>query len=181
VSGQSAVAAVGILVQRFQILDDAGTQGVQMDIANQFQKVWIFLAQDGFIPVLKQAPMAFMPVIETDCVAGQKPAHNRGDGNVTGSQKKVEMIGDQRPGVTKRFTVADNPGQALDEIIAIIVIEKKLSPFYPPADDMVQLHIIGYGNAYFHPRPHFPTSRKIINFFRAYRKSRPDEGLLFLV
>jgi hypothetical protein len=63
---------------------------------------------------------------------------NRGDGNVTGSQKKVEMIGYQRPGVTKRFTVADNPGQALDEIIAIIVIEKKLSPFYPPADDMVQ-------------------------------------------
>jgi hypothetical protein len=62
---------------------------------------------------------------------------NRGDGNVTGSQKKVEMIGYQRPGVTKRFTVADNPGQALDEIIAIIVIEKKLSPFYPPADDMV--------------------------------------------
>jgi hypothetical protein len=96
------------------------------------------------------------------------------------------MIGDQRPGVTKRFTVADNPGQALDEIIAIIVIKKKLPPFYPPADDMVQgagridscfsWHFDyisspnGYGNAYFHPRPHFPQVKLM---WRKLLKGKP--------
>jgi hypothetical protein len=48
------------------------------------------------------------------------------------------MVGYQRPGVTERSTFADNRGQALDEIIPIIVIEKKLSPFNPSADDMVK-------------------------------------------
>jgi len=109
-----------------------------MDVANQFQKVWIFLAQYGLIPVLKQAPMAFIPVVETDCVAGQKPSHNRGDGNATGSQKKMEMVGNQRPCVTKRFALTDYSGQAIDKIITINIIDKYFSAFNPPADDMVQ-------------------------------------------
>jgi len=82
--------------------------------------------------------MASMPVIETDCISSQQPPHYRGNGNIPGSQENMEMVGYQRPGVTARFAFAHNPGQSIYKIIAIVIVEEKFTPFYPPADDMVQ-------------------------------------------
>jgi len=48
------------------------------------------------------------------------------------------MVGYQRPGATERFILTHDPGQSIYKIIVIVIIKKKLTPFNPPADDMVQ-------------------------------------------
>jgi hypothetical protein len=87
---------------------------------------------------LKKPTMAAVTAVETHRVSGQQPPHNRGDGNVPGSQEKMEMVGYQGPGETARFTFADNSRQSVNKIITIVICKKKLPPFYPTADDMVQ-------------------------------------------
>jgi hypothetical protein len=67
---QGAMPAIGIAVQSSQVRNHSGPQGVQVDIANQFQKISIFLADNGFISVLEQMPMAPVPAVETDGIAG---------------------------------------------------------------------------------------------------------------
>ena len=42
-----------------------------MDIANQFGKISVFLADDGFIAILEKVPMASMPVIVRYGVTGK--------------------------------------------------------------------------------------------------------------
>jgi hypothetical protein len=49
----------------------------------------------------------------------------------------MEVIGDQRPGVTTRLAFAYNPGQSIHKIITIIIGEKEFAAFDPTADDMV--------------------------------------------
>jgi hypothetical protein len=62
------------------ILENPGTDRIQMDIAGQLQKVRIVFADDRFIPILKQMVRALVPSIEVDHIAREKPSHALGKG-----------------------------------------------------------------------------------------------------
>jgi len=47
------MAAIRIVVQFLKINDNACPKGVQMNVANQLFKIYIFLADNGFVTVLK--------------------------------------------------------------------------------------------------------------------------------
>ena len=47
-----------------------------MDVANKFQEIRIFFADDGFVSVMDEAPRAFMPFVEGNGVSGHQTAHN---------------------------------------------------------------------------------------------------------
>jgi hypothetical protein len=53
--GVFAVAGPGVFVQFFEVSHYPRSQRVQMDVADQFQEIRIFLAHDGFVSVLKKA------------------------------------------------------------------------------------------------------------------------------
>jgi hypothetical protein len=42
-----------------------------MNVTNKFLKVYIFLADNGFVTVLEKLPVAMMPAVEADRVPGQ--------------------------------------------------------------------------------------------------------------
>jgi len=46
-----------------------------MDVTNQFPEIDVFLADDGFIAVLKKLPVPLVPSIEIDDIPCQKPSH----------------------------------------------------------------------------------------------------------
>jgi hypothetical protein len=48
-----------------------------MNIPHQFKQISIFLAEDGFIPILKELSAAFMPVIEVYSITGQRKTRGR--------------------------------------------------------------------------------------------------------
>jgi len=47
-----------------------------VDVADQFQKIGVFFAYDGFITVLEKVPTAFVPFVEGDGIARHEAAHD---------------------------------------------------------------------------------------------------------
>jgi len=62
------MAAPGIAVQFLDRFDNAGPDGIEMDIADKRQQIVIFVAKDGFVSILKQVTGAMMAPIEVLCV-----------------------------------------------------------------------------------------------------------------
>jgi len=69
-----------------------------MDVTNEFQKVGVFLAHNGFVSVLKEMARTLMLFIEGNRISGHEFAHDLAEGGRAGAQEKVKMIRDQGPG-----------------------------------------------------------------------------------
>jgi hypothetical protein len=77
ISHQDAVPTPGIMVKRSHVFDETGAKGVEMNVTHQLEQIGFFLADDGFITVLKEVPGAAVAAVERDRVAGQQSAHER--------------------------------------------------------------------------------------------------------
>ena len=99
-----------------------------MDITHEFEKVSVFLAKNGFVPVLKQMAVPAMSPVITLGMTGQQPPHDGSHGHRAGSQKQMKMVGDKRPCIARRLSFFQNQGQALYKVMAILIIIK-----YPAA------------------------------------------------
>lgn len=56
-----------------------------MDIADKFQEIGIFLADDGFVAVLKKVATTFMFFVEGNRVSGHETAHDFAEWSRAGS------------------------------------------------------------------------------------------------
>ena len=88
------MATVGVIIKLFEILNYFSAQGVEVNVAYQFQQIGVFLAQDGFIAILKQVAVAAVTAVVGYRITGQQATHHRGKRSFSGSQKEVRMIGD---------------------------------------------------------------------------------------
>jgi hypothetical protein len=109
-----------------------------VNIPDKFFKVGIFLANYGFVTVLKQLSVTLVPEVKTDGIARKEPSHQRSKGSKSCSKQKVCMILDEYPCVTGCFSLGQEFCQALKEILSIPIVYKYLSTLYPPNHDMVQ-------------------------------------------
>jgi len=109
-----------------------------MNVSNQFSQIAIFLAENGFVTILKKLSAAFMPVIEIDGIAGQKPPHQRGNGNNAGAKQEMGMIGHLRPGKTGGLCSGQKPTQATQKVFPINIVSKYLPSFNAPNHNVVQ-------------------------------------------
>jgi hypothetical protein len=109
-----------------------------MNVAHQLQKIRILLAQNRFVAVLKQVACAAVPSIKTPRISAQKPAHNAGNGGISGPQQKMKMIGHQRPRVTRGLRLHQNFLDPFEKIAPVGVRPKDLPALNPPANYMVQ-------------------------------------------
>jgi hypothetical protein len=69
------MATVFVVRQLTEILNDSSSQWVEVNIADQFVQINIFLANNGLETVLKKWPMAPITAIKTDHISGQQPPH----------------------------------------------------------------------------------------------------------
>jgi len=53
------------------MLYNTSPDGIEMNVAHQFQQIRIFLAQKGFISILKQMTVTAMASIELLSISGQ--------------------------------------------------------------------------------------------------------------
>jgi len=130
--------AIRIAVQSGQIRNHSGPERIQVNVTNQLLQIGLFLAYDGFIPVLQQMPMPLVTAVETDYIPGQQSPHQSGEGNFSRPQKKVSMILKKGPGIASRLCFLQKISQPLQKILPIPIIPKDLSAFNTPDDDMVK-------------------------------------------
>lgn len=58
------MATPRVPVQSPDIADDAAPQGIQVEVADEFQQVRLPLYQDGLVPVLEEMPGPSVPPVE---------------------------------------------------------------------------------------------------------------------
>jgi len=63
------------MIESPEVINHIGSERIQVNIAHKFFKVGVFLADNGFIPVLKKLPMTPVTVVKADRISGQKSAH----------------------------------------------------------------------------------------------------------
>ena len=51
----------GVFVEFVEVLNQFSTQRIQMNVTNEFQKVSVFLAYNGFVPVLEEMACTLPP------------------------------------------------------------------------------------------------------------------------
>jgi len=82
--------------------------------------------------------VAAVSAIETDCIAGQKTPHYRGNRNICGSKQQVEVIRYQCPGKTGCFGFPKDAAKSIDKVISVNIILENFSAFDAAANNVVQ-------------------------------------------
>jgi len=109
-----------------------------MDIADQFQEIGVFFADDGFVSVLEEMAGAFVSFIEGNGIPCHQSAHDFAEGGRGSSQEEVKMVRDQSPGIALGLGLFEDGGQAIKEGVAILVVPEDLSSFDSPAHDVLE-------------------------------------------
>jgi len=82
-----------------------------------------------------------MPAIKAYRIAGQEPAHDRGNGGDACSQQQMRMVWNQGPGKTRCRGFLIQPCQGALKINPVKIIEKYLTALYPPHNNMMQCSV----------------------------------------
>ena len=70
------MASPWVSVKLLKVFYKLCSQRVEMDVSDQYQEVWIFLADNRLVPVLEQVAASFMAFVECDRIACHKAAHD---------------------------------------------------------------------------------------------------------
>ena len=120
------------------IVNDPGPQRVEMDIGHQLPGISVLLAENRFVAVLKKVPVAAIPAAEAHRIAGQKPAHDRGNRAASGTQKQMGMIRHPRPCATDRSGLRKALRKPFEKILPVYITDEDRSPVDSTNDDMMQ-------------------------------------------
>ena len=71
-----------------------------MDVAYQLQEIGLLFANNRLVPVLKQMTRTLVTDVEVYGIPGEQSAHKGRESVVSRTEKKVEVVGHQRPGET---------------------------------------------------------------------------------
>jgi len=115
-----------------------GAERVQMNVTYQFKKISVFLAKNRFVTVLKQMSMSTVTQIEADRITGQKTPHYGRDGDLSGFQQEMEMVGDQSPSVTPGCGLRQQYRQTTDKVGSVVVVFEDRSALYSSANNVVE-------------------------------------------
>ena len=132
------MAAKFEIIQAFHGFHYLRPQWVQMDIAHQLQEVSVFLAEDGFVAVLKKMSVASVSAIETTGISCQQPAHHTGNRDISSTEQQMEVVGQQGPCVAWRLGFGQDHAQTPYEVVSVQVFPKNHLPLYSAADDVMQ-------------------------------------------
>jgi hypothetical protein len=96
------------------------------------------LADNRFVPILKEMPVAFVPPIKTDRISGKQSSHQPGKGHRPRAEQKVSVIWHQDPRIARRFHLRKKHCEALNKVLVIVLVQEYLAALYPPDHDVVQ-------------------------------------------
>jgi hypothetical protein len=58
------MARVGIPGKIGKLFDNPCSQGIEMNVADEFRQIGVFLAENGLIPILEELAVAVMPLLK---------------------------------------------------------------------------------------------------------------------
>jgi hypothetical protein len=113
------VPAEWVQGQIVETLHDPCTDRVQVDVTDKFQKIGIFLAQNGLDPVLKKMAVSAVGSVIPESITGQEAAHDRRDGSGTGSEQEVKVAWNKGPSIAGGLGIIKYLAQPLKKALPI--------------------------------------------------------------
>ena len=95
-----------------------------MDIAQEFQQVGVFLAEDGFEPVLEDMAEAFAADIKALGITEHEAIHDKRDGKSIHFNKQVKVVGHEAVGIEMKRLLAFDIGEDIAECPVVAGIEE---------------------------------------------------------
>ncbi len=71
-------------------------------------------------------------------ITGQKPSHDRGDGNGTGSEQEVKMVGNQRPSIASCSAFFQDISESGQKIVPVGIVLEYSPSFNASGNDVVE-------------------------------------------
>ncbi len=109
-----------------------------MDVSYKGQKVVVFIAEDGFVAILKKMAAPIVAVIVILRIPSEQPPHDSRDVVVATLEKNMNMVPHQDPRVDPTFAFDDESAESLQESHPILVVFEDRRLIDPPYHDMVQ-------------------------------------------
>jgi hypothetical protein len=109
-----------------------------MDVSHQLQQVRLLMAEDRFVPIMKNLADPSMPPVESSGISAQQPLHDGLDRRATGPQQQMEMVVNPRPTVTNPLGFFQHTPKTTNELLSITIVSENLPALDSPADDVVQ-------------------------------------------
>jgi len=114
------------------------TNGIEMNVADQFFEIGTFLAYDGFVAVLEELTCPAMAAVKGNNVPGQEFAHQESDTQGTAPEEEMSMIWEKCPRVARSFRLRKERCEAINEIVSISVAAEDVPSLDPPDHYMAQ-------------------------------------------
>jgi len=132
------MAAPSIPVKFVHRFEEAGAQRIEMDVAHQFEKIWLFVANDRLVSVLEEMAGTPVPEVEGHGVTGQKAAHEFCQGSLARAQQEVDMVFEQGPGETVGFGRDQQIRKPSHELATIFIVGKNITSLDTADDNVLQ-------------------------------------------
>ena len=104
-----------------------------MEVADELQEVRLFLADRGFVAVLKQVAVAPVPTVEIPRVPREETPETPGKGVHSCPDEKVKVVRHERPGIDDEGASPGQGPKPLHEPVTIAVVPEYLPALDPPA------------------------------------------------
>ena len=132
------VAAPGVAVQFFACLDNAGAEGVEVDVADEGKQIVVFVAEDGFIAIFKKVAGAFVAAVIILGIPGKEFSHDAGDALFAALKEDMNVVAHKRPCVNRALPFRYRVAQTLYEQGPILIVVKYIGFVDAPHHDVVQ-------------------------------------------
>jgi len=126
-----------VLLQFVHVFYNSGPERIQVDIAQQFQEIFFLLTKNRFIPVLKKVAAPLVTAVECYGIAGKNLSHQAAERLPAGTDKKMKVVGKQRPGVAPTPGLRKACFKAVNKVVPVIVVKKYILTIQTSDNDMV--------------------------------------------
>jgi len=125
---KGGVTAVGVLREGTEVWHDPGPERIQVEVADQFEKIGLHLDDDGLVPVLEEVAGPPMAAVEDARVPREEGPHAPGEGAGARPDQEMEMVWEEGPRVDRERPYLDQACHPAHEVVPIPVVpEDRLS------------------------------------------------------
>jgi hypothetical protein len=132
------VARVRVEFERIEVPNYSCTERIEVNVADQFEKVWFLFTEDGFVAVLEEMAGSFVTPVERDGIAGQEATHDAGNGRNARPKEEMDVIREKGEGIAGGFSFTEHHGSTLDEPLPVNVIIEDGTSHNAPDHHVVQ-------------------------------------------
>jgi hypothetical protein len=109
-----------------------------VNVADQFKKVSIFIADNGFVSVLEKMTTAIVSMVEINRIPGQKASHEYRKRCPVAAKKEMGVISEHGPGKTVGAGFFKQGRKSIHKHATVVLVEDDLPLLDTAHNDMLQ-------------------------------------------